>query len=267
MGKAADGVTASGTSVHFFPPASSGAGGAGGASGLDGISGPPPFLSIDEMMSWLSGQLRKSDDLLRKEMADMGDAKGQAQSLQGAIEMLRAAKMTDGGSSGSGAHNMMDGEAHSLIDGSYKSKSWYQHLSPKAKRLIDDFAATCGQDKTYGVEDLDKEAMFQTCDGPKGMGYPGESYKKLLADGDPRIHMNPDGKSFTVSGDGVAITDKVDDVIKGLGEELQTIQSNNELQMIGLQSQISARANLLQMVSNIVRSFEDTSKGIVGNLR
>ena len=72
------------------------------------------------------------------------------------------------------------------------------------------------------------------------------------------------------AGDGSPPTAKADD-IKQLQEALTDgigdSSTRNEMGMIQLQSALSSRGQLVQMISNMVSSVEETTKGIVGNTR
>jgi hypothetical protein len=52
-----------------------------------------------------------------------------------------------------------------------------------------------------------------------------------------------------------------------MANEMSANSSANELQMIKLQSAISSRGQMLQLVSNMISAFHDTQKSIIGNTR
>lgn len=52
-----------------------------------------------------------------------------------------------------------------------------------------------------------------------------------------------------------------------LDQEMDTIRTENETSMIEIQSIISKRAQALQMTSNMVNSFNESSKALIQNIR
>ncbi len=93
----------------------------------------------------------------------------------------------------------------------------------------------------------------------------GSDWYKNLAAGPTKDAVD----RFLGAHDGV--TTATGDEIKCLGEALSdginASASRNEMDMIKLQSAISARGQMIQMISNMVSAFEETNKNIVGAMR
>lgn len=64
-----------------------------------------------------------------------------------------------------------------------------------------------------------------------------------------------------------AETGKWQAAVDAINGQIQRNSSSNEMAMIKLQGAISARGQAIQLVSNILAAFNETSKAIVGNLR
>lgn len=54
---------------------------------------------------------------------------------------------------------------------------------------------------------------------------------------------------------------------EALADVVSANSSSNEMAMIKLQSAISARGQAIQLISNMVNAFNETSKSVVGNIR
>jgi len=95
--------------------------------------------------------------------------------------------------------------------------------------------------------------------------------KSWCADASPALREKIDAlvADATPNGDGTASASRTDvkALSDALGDEINASTSSNEMNMIKLQSAISARGQMIQMISNMVASFSETSKSIIGNTR
>src|SRR5438067_9629270 len=80
------------------------------------------------------------------------------------------------------------------------------------------------------------------------------------------MYQAPDG-TVMVKGDHKVSRDETKSAIDALTQDLSSLQSNNDTNMIKLQSAISSRSQMIEMISNMVHSIDDTAKNVVGNLR
>jgi hypothetical protein len=219
---------------------------------------PMPALGINELMQYLSGYMNKSDADLRSKMADLKTNKDKAEQLGKITEMLNglAGKVDSG--------KITDPDSVKKVrDLIAKNPDLMKGLSADGLKALTELTAAAQVDVNCTV----------ACGITNVPVDPG-----AYADESGQI-FNPDGSPiFTASGAPLfgeikreetcsLSKDAVDAASKVIAQELSTNTSANELKMIELQSAISARGNLLSMVSNMVKSFDDNAKSIVGNMR
>jgi hypothetical protein len=235
----------------------------------------PTGLTMDGLMTWLGQTLGTTDAQLQDRMSKMTDAKNQQGALQSAIENLRGLKI---GAGTDGKCPLPD----SFKTGAYQNEDWYKSLPKTAQQKIDALvgSAAAFQDDeimsagvaALGISPGDqwKLASGGTVVGPDGKTYTGDDVrlagrKDLLSKG---LAYDTGGGGLTkTTGDLAFSTDKIDEAIKDLDGQMSDMSSGNEMDMIKLQSAVSARAQMIQMISNVVHSMDDTTKQIVGNVR
>jgi len=203
-------------------------------------------LSIDELMEWITVQLNKTDGELQRQMNKMSKAKDQQAAVAKLIETLRKAH----GGAPSGTTCKLDPDPR-LTDA-------YKSLSPEGKDVIDKLCEDAGAtpDRAMGAgETLIVIGDSKTYDADAAV-------KAGLA------YVGTDGKTY-VKGNPPGVVDKakVAEVLEAMDKELSATTSSNEMDMIKLQSAISARGQMIQLVSNMIHQMDETSKSIVGNVR
>jgi hypothetical protein len=148
-----------------------------------------------------------------------------------------------------------DGDIQQQMDAMANSRARSADLA-KVKTAMD---TMLGADKSDPVN-IAGWADTSHLGGPSWCGDAGPELRTkidaLVADAKP----NGDGTSSVSRADVKALSD-------ALGDEMNASASSNEMNMIKLQSAISARGQMIQMISNMVASFSETSKAIIGNTR
>lgn len=196
-------------------------------------TGLPPSLSMSDLVSWLSSHIRSTDTAIRNDMAGMSSLKDR----QAAISRLT-----------SELHNLklgaVDGKCPMTEESIQALKDLRDTLGPDAQKTIDGLLGSVEYPKHEEPTTEDDPAGFPDYDKVGKL----KGYKKLVED-PPRI-----------------TTTALDEGVKSLGDAQQALSSESEIGMIRLQSAMSARGQLLSLVSNILASVNETAKGIVGKV-
>ncbi len=213
-------------------------------------SGLPSQMSITDLMGWLSVQMSKSESVIRGQMGDIQATKAQQEKISQLEELLRAQKT---GADGDVAHLPAE-----FANGTFKNEDWYKNMSAEGKATIQALVDKTSQDRYYYEPGVYTPAGGASI--PAGFDGTGK-----IPPGAEAVPGQP-GLYWT-QGDGSVKTSAIDDTLKGLDNEMSATGSSSEMQMIQLQSAVSARGQALQLISNMISSFNDTSKAIIGNTR
>ena len=202
---------------------------------------PLEALSVGEAMQYLGTYLGKSDREIRAKMEELQQSKQNGEKLGDKITTLQTI-MRNADGDGWVRDPALVQKAHDLFKDDPQLLSI---LSPAARDAL------ARLDSHYGDTKIDFTAGFTKLVGGSSGAETGKTGILGLPEvSDARVHK-----------------DDLDSTIKALTEQASQLSSSNELKMIQLQSAISARGNLLSMVSNMVKSFDDNAKSIVGNMR
>lgn len=202
-------------------------------AGLD--TGLPPSLSMSDLVTWLTTHVRTTDESIRADMAAMGSLKDRQKALSSLASELRSLKI----GAGSDGKVVLDDEAIKDLEGLRGT------LGPDGDKALD---ALLGK-----VDRPEGKWVVCSADDPGASEYYDYSsptktgYKKFVA-------------PATVS------SGTLDEAIKSLGDAQQALSGESEVGMIRLQSALSARGQLLSLVSNVLASVNDTAKGIVAKV-
>ena len=232
------------------------------------VAGLPPNMSLDELMGWLGNQMSKTDTQLREQMASMADDKNTQGAIGKAVEELNRLQMADAG-------DAKDKVEPKWIDpaapGFYQNEDWYKALSPDAKKTIDTMVSHMGADRPASTEDVLTAGMrafaintHYGSDGTIAMSTHVPSGEQQLID-EGRGYRSTDG-TLMIHGDHEVSRADVKEAMDGLQNELSSLQSSNETNMIKLQSAVQARSQMIELVSNMVKSFSDTGNSVVRNV-
>lgn len=189
-------------------------------------TGLPPSLSMSDLVTWLTSRVRTTDESIRADMAAMGSLKDRQKALSSLASELRSLKI---GADGDGKV-ALDDKAIAALEGLRGT------LGPDGDKALD---ALLGK-----IERPAPTLLLSSKDDPTGPGAP----------------TTGDGKPAHVS------TATLDETVKALGDAQQALSGESEIGMIRLQSALSARGQLLSLVSNILASVNDTAKGIVAKV-
>jgi hypothetical protein len=213
----------------------------------------PTKLSVGELMAWVSIQLDATDKDLRMQMTKMGTVKDQQANLSKLIETLRA------------AHGAPGDKA--TLSPDPRTLDAYKGLSKEGKDAIDKLCAAAGAKPDRALSPGEMTAVPEPSPffpfTPITKFY---SPEDLVAKGD--AYVGKDGVTYA-KGTPPGAVDKgtVADAMEAMDKELSANQSSSEMDMIKLQSAISARGQMIQLVSNMIHQMDETSKSIVGNVR
>jgi hypothetical protein len=81
------------------------------------------------------------------------------------------------------------------------------------------------------------------------------------------VEKDQNGKIIAYRGSMKLSKADIDGINADLEGMVKSASSTNELEMIDLQQIMSKRAQLLQMTTNMINSFNESTKGIIGNIR
>jgi len=205
----------------------------------------PGELSLGEMMSWLSKRMQDSDGAIRSKMASVNARKVQGETLTAFIEALRSSRLKNA-DAGDGCLKLEP----PLDDLSkIRESDFYKSIAQEDRGPLDALLAEI-QPAGYLLVAPGPWGpagkVVRSPDELAGYGVPSSAFVEIP----PRMNK-----------------DKFEDAIQNLGDMGKTLGSRDEMEMIQLQSAISARGQLLQMVSNMIASFNSTADKIVGNVR
>lgn len=204
----------------------------------------PAELTMADMMSWLSLRMKDSDTEIRAQMASVNTRKGQQQELGHIIQALRDSKSNPAASDGKIPLGAPLDDPNAIRD-----SDWYKSIPSDDRTSLDKLL-----DSIQGGYEV-------TTSGPMGA-----EFKTYVDAGDP-ASLKALPSVTSVKGMPARISkDKFEDAILSLGDMAKGLSGRDEMDMIKLQSSIAARGQLLQMVSNIVASFNTTAGQIVGNM-
>ena len=209
----------------------------GGAMSLPQL----PALGIAEMMEYLGDYLNKSDGDIRTQMNEIRDSKADSEKLGTLSTSLQ--NIIDKADKDGWVRNPDAVAATRALLGS--DPTLLAHLPQPVRDALNQLGSHLGDTTTtYTMEPPKSGDTF----GPGDIGtkYPVDKI---------------------VSVDAKVSKDDLDGAMNALKTQMGAMASSNELKVIQLQSAISARGNLLSMVSNMVKSFDDNAKSIVGNMR
>ena len=168
-------------------------------------------LGLNELMDWLSRQMRATDADLRDQMRTVQNQKEQNKTLGYFKRELSDMTGKLGGDKCAEASDAW--KARAADPSAMREEKWYKNLGEAGKKAVDKF-----------VDDINA-----------GGGKVHESRIKVFDE---------------------ALTDEI-----GLNN------STNELGMIQLQSAISARGQMIQLVSNMINAMNESAKHCIGNIR
>lgn len=205
--------------------------------GLD--TGLPPSLSMSDLVSWLTTRVRTTDEGIRADMAAMGSLKDRQKALSSLASELRSLKI--------GA----DGEGKVALD-------------DKAIAALEGLRGTLGPDGDKALDALlgkvDRPASALVACSKDDPG----AIASTITDVFTGAVITTYGKLVTPPPQ--VSTATLDETVKALGDAQQALSGESEIGMIRLQSALSARGQLLSLVSNILSSVNDTAKGIVAKV-
>jgi hypothetical protein len=208
--------------------------------------GLPERMDLASLMMWLSNKMRDSDANIRAKMADMNDRKVIQKELNDLVIAFRESRTgKDWGDGYVGVKATLDNPD------AIRKSAWFNALDTTTRDQVDTMLSAVHMPayrfigKSYTATDGSKYATGDWVD-PSVIGEVDENFEPL----------------------GTRISkDQIDRAVQSLGDISKNLSSNDEIQMIELQSTISARGQLLQMVSNMIASFNETAKNIAGNMR
>lgn len=196
-------------------------------------TGLPPSLSMTDLVSWLSAHIRSTDTAIRNDMAGISSLKDRQSAISHLTSQLRNLKL------GAGS----DGKATLTEESIQALKDMRDTMGPDAQKTIDGL---------LGAVEYPTHSEPTTKDDPDAVAvevpFSEPLYFKTVAD-PPRI-----------------TTTALDEGVKALGDAQQALSGESEIGMIRLQSAMSARGQLLSLVSNILASTNETAKGIVNKV-
>ncbi|MBL8714565.1 MAG: hypothetical protein JNL79_01140 [Myxococcales bacterium] len=197
-------------------------------------TGLPPSLSMTDLVSWLSAHIRSTDTAIRNDMAGISSLKDRQSAISHLTSQLRNLKL------GAGS----DGKAT---------------LTEESIQALKDMRDTMGPDAQKTIDGLLGSIEHPTHEEPTTEDAPG-AYPVLDAKGDIKGYLR------TVEDPPRITTTALDEGVKALGDAQQALSGESEIGMIRLQSAMSARGQLLSLVSNILASTNETAKGIVNKV-
>jgi hypothetical protein len=216
----------------------------------------PGHLSIEGLVAWLSTKMKQTDEEIRGRMSEVNDQKDAEKKLHALISELQGCVKKDA------AGGMVDvpldlGDKKKVHD-----SKLYKSLDAEGKQAIDALL-----DKVSHKFEVTENTMLPPGAGsgtptflPAGTVFDSGQYGEYTTRGlkDSQFKVLPDAKMSN---------DDLETSIKSLTEAASALGSNDEVNMIGLQSQISARAQLVQLVSNMISSVTDTNRSIIQNCK
>lgn len=201
-------------------------------------TGLPPSLSMSDLVSWLSSHIRSTDTAIRNDMAGMSSLKDRQAAISRLTGELHDLKL-----------GAVDGKCTLTEESIQTLKELRDTLGPDAQKTIDGLLGAV-EYPTHRVPTTadDPEATIVVPKLPEPLVGEKNDYYKVVADS-PRL-----------------TTTALDEGVKSLGDAQQALSSESEIGMIRLQSAMSARGQLLSLVSNILASVNETAKGIVNKV-
>ncbi len=239
------GVTPSGVTTLSGPTGPSGTL-SKAAAALSAVRVLPEHISLEGLVAWLGARMRQTDDAIRAKMKSMHGAKERQAEIQGVLSSLNAAKTTDLG------HGRVEAPAPLDDPEKFRASELYRTADDKTREAFDAFLASVeprgflvNADVTVGSVTYKKGSVIPP-EVANSIPVPDGTFTELP----PRIHK-----------------DHLESVTKSLSEALNASNATNEIEMIELQTQISARSQIIQLVSNMIASFNDSAKSVIGNSR
>ncbi|MBI2392691.1 MAG: hypothetical protein HYV09_24105 [Deltaproteobacteria bacterium] len=205
----------------------------------------PADINLAGLMDWLGNRMNDSDTNIRSMMTDINKGKVQKEALNELIAALRETKK-----------NTDVGGGYVKVEPPFDD--------PKAIKGSDFFESLNATDKAKLSAILDRiypaevKVMVMTVAGKVDSG------KRIPADDPAAAGIKPGDPEYLPPR---IKQEHLDDDIRTLGDMVSTIGSHDEIEMIKMQSAISARGQLLQMVSNMMASFNQTNDKVIGNMR
>lgn len=217
--------------------------------------GLPANLGLDSLMAWLATKMRDSDADIRSKMADMGTRK----ELQTELNDLTIA-LRDSFSGADAGGGYLEVKPPLDNPAGIRNAQWYKALDTNTRSQIDAVLEKIG---APGYRVGIASVTIATADGSGKSTYnkgdwlsreEGERLGGAKAEG-----IYPVGARMH--------KDDIERAVASLGDISKSLSSNDEIQMIELQSKISARGQLLQLVSGMIGSFNQNAEKILGNMR
>lgn len=207
----------------------------------------PTDINLAGLMDWLTKRMDDSDSDIRSMMTDVNKRKVQKEALNELIAALRETKKNPD------------------VGGGF----------PQVEPPLDDPKAIRGSQFFASLDAADQKKLGEILDGiyPTQFKVVAPIYfgSKTYSAGDvisaeeaAALGLKP---GFLAELPPRMSKEHLDADISTLGEMVNAIGSHDEIEIIKLQSAISARGQLLQMVSNMLASFNKTSDGVIGNMR
>ena len=222
-----------------------------GTPGVMGRLSLPENMDLSSLMTWLGTKMRDSDAAIRSRMSDMNDRK----IIQNEINDLMIAFRESRSGEDQGGNWLAVKPPLDNPEG-IRNSDWYAALDSGTRKQIDDVLALVHPaDYVVGA---DTKKVYSD-----GSTYSWKKGDLIDADTVAKHELSEYVKPLKARVE----KDKFEGALQTLGDIAKNAGSKDEIEMIELQSAISARGQLLQMVSNMIASFNETAKGIVGNVR
>lgn len=232
-----------------------------GSAGTVGVMKPPKSsassipqgMDLASLMTWLSGRMRKSDDAIRAKMADMETRKGTQKELTNLVNALRESRR--GGDIGDGTIQL----AAPLNDpDNIRNAEWFKNLDPTMRDKLENLFKSF-RNEGYIVKS--DELSVETAGGKT-------TWKRdsVISEAEMKEYgLKEDAKLVKVNAR--LPKDQFEDAILNLGDMSKDLGNSDEIEMIKLQSEVSARGQLLELISNMMAKASRTSDAIIGNLK